>query len=112
MTSHWPLKVPPQGPFRICLGQVCGQTYCRSGITQLPHSWQPKAGDLTTNSARASECDSDGLRSIQVMTPLAILCNIDPSGTCFGESRCQNAFAAREPKLRGGSGGAVLFSYM
>src|ERR1700722_1485517 len=64
-TSHRPFSVPPQGPFRIPLGQVCGQTYSMWPRTQLPQAWQPKSGDLMANSNRSMPWANFGRLSIQ-----------------------------------------------
>src|SRR5580658_929521 len=54
ITSHIPLKVPPQGPFRIFLGQVIGHTYSISPRTQLPQALHPKSGFLMDSSKLSS----------------------------------------------------------
>src|SRR5580704_12871104 len=64
-TSQRPFSVPPQGPFRIPLGQVSGQTYSMWPRTQLPHAWQPNNGDLIANSNRSTPRDNFGRLSIQ-----------------------------------------------
>src|SRR5271154_5578993 len=64
-TSQRPFNVPPQGPFLIPLGQVCGQTYSMWPRTQLPQAWQPKRGDLIANSNRSTPRASFGRLSIQ-----------------------------------------------
>src|SRR5580704_6730987 len=65
VTSHCPLKVPPQGPLRRFLGQVIGQTYSIKPRTQLPQAWHPKTGFLNANSALSKACAMAGRRSIQ-----------------------------------------------
>src|SRR5206468_2895409 len=64
-TSHLLSNVPPQGPLRRFLGQVCGQTYSMWPRTQLPQASQPKRGRLRANSARSVAWARDGWRSIQ-----------------------------------------------
>src|SRR5215470_8097724 len=64
-TSQRPRRVPPQGPLRRFLGQVCGQTYSIWPRTQLPQASQPKSGRLTANSMPSVACARDGWRSIQ-----------------------------------------------
>ena len=61
-----PLKVPPQGPFRIFFGQVIGQTYSISPRTQLPQAWQPNSGALIANSTRSRACAAAGRSSTQL----------------------------------------------
>src|SRR5580704_5927195 len=64
-TSQRPFSVPPQGPFRIPLGQVSGQTYSMWPRTQLPHAWRPNSGDLMANSNRSVPRANAGRLSIQ-----------------------------------------------
>src|ERR1700733_4162842 len=64
-TSHCPLNVPPQGPLRIFLGHVIGQTYSIRPRTQLPQAWHPKTGFLKANSAFSNACAAAGRLSIQ-----------------------------------------------
>src|SRR6478752_7780874 len=61
ITSHWPLKVPPQGPLRRFLGHVMGQTYSIRPSTQLPHAWHPNTGFLKASSAFSSALAAAGI---------------------------------------------------
>jgi hypothetical protein len=57
--------VPPQGPLRICFGQVCGQTYSMLPSTQLPQFLQPKISFFDRYSTRSNAWLSAGWRSSQ-----------------------------------------------
>src|ERR1700690_4343345 len=68
ITSHAPVDVPPQGPFRMAFGHVIGQTYSISPSTQLPQALHPKTGALNASSIFSSAAAAAGRRSIQLRT--------------------------------------------
>src|ERR1700691_5759948 len=101
VTSHCPLKVPPQGPLRMFFGHVIGQTYSIKPRTQLPQAWHPKTGFLKANSAFSKACAAAGRWSIQRRMPVK---TVRKGAGVLAGSMTSKSFCVNSRGLGGGVG--------